>query len=170
MSGGSAPDATRTNTKEQVIRLGIKVEGIKDAEAWSSGVMLGIGWHEVKIEDAEEGKTKNGNPQIEMEFVSPQGSIRDWLVIVEATMGKVAQLLDAVGIDRSGIDELDPKTLIGKKLAIFVGEEPDYNDPAKKRKRVQSYADKAPDGSIMPADTNGLGGSGPADADGDIPF
>jgi hypothetical protein len=150
--------------------MSIGLKGVGEVEAWSSDVMLPTGWHKVTIESAEEGTTSNGNPQIEMQFAGGGGTIRDWLVVIEKTMGKVAQLLDAVRIDRTGIDAIDAKMLEKRSLYIYVGEEPDQKNPGKTRRRVQSYAAKLPDGASLPADTNGLGGSGPEGADEDIPF
>lgn len=144
----------------------MKLSGIKEAEAWSTSIVFPVGWHKVKIGSAEEGQSKNGNPQIEMEFENGEGSMRDWLTITTKTMGKVAQLLDAVGIDRDGVDDFNPAGLVGKSLAIFVGEEMDRE--GKPRKRVQVYADKAPDGATVPADMNGLGESKAEDDS--IPF
>lgn len=146
----------------------MKLTGVKDAEAWSSDVILGPGWHTVEVESAEESTTSNGNPQIELRFASGDGAIRDWLVVVEQTAGKVAQLLDAVKLDRSSINEdsFNPSVLEGRKLAIFVAEEPDNRNPGQTRSRVKTYATIESAGSSEPAPT----GNGSAQDDGDLPF
>jgi len=153
--------------------MSIKLESnIKDAEAWAADVLLPMGWHEVVIEDAEEGVSKKGSPTIKMRFVSPQGAITGWQTVVPNTYGKVAQLLDAVKIDRDGIDELDARQLLGKRLDIYVGEEPSIKDVTKMFPTVQHYA-------LAGTNAGGTGetGNGPVNtsdfgaADGkDLPF
>ena len=107
----------------------MKIEGLKDAEEWTGGGILGPGYHEVKIAKAMEGESSGGHPQIELEFdgVGNPGSIRDWLVITPNTVGKLKQLTTAAGITIDS-DEFDATKLLGQRLSIFVAEEPDRQD------------------------------------------
>lgn len=157
--------------------MGISIKGIKEVEAWkSTGGMLPVGWHTVQIERAEEGTTRtSGNPQIELEFVASNGdSIKEWLVVVPATLGKVKALLEASGVQiPEGDDpELPTRALIGKKLDVYVGLEPDYNDPTRDRRRVQGFAkpgEKAKPGASSPGHPGDPGNPGLTDDD-DLPF
>ncbi len=148
--------------------MGIKMSGMDKVEAWSAGAsMLTPGSHNVYVATADEGTSSGGHPQIELEFFTDDGtgSIRDWLVLSPAAYGKAKALLNAVGITSDSEEfELEASDLIGRKLEIIVGEEPDYNDPAKMRRRVQAY--KAL--SDVPGDTSGLGSDG--DKQSDLPF
>lgn len=119
----------------------MKLKDMDKVEAWTGGI-LPVGPHIVTIEKVEEGKSSGGHDQLELEFVATdgQGSIRDWLVVIPSTYGKVKQLLDACGIDtESGDWDFKPDTLRDKTLGIRVGEEPDRQDATKMRKRVLAY-------------------------------
>lgn len=147
----------------------MKLKDIDKVEAWKGGGVLPPGWHEVTIESCEEGESSNGNPQLELEYTNDEGSIRDWLVVIEKTYGKVKRLLEAAGVKiEEGDWDLNPKDLEGRRLGIRVQEEPDYKDPTQTRLRVQAYRAL----SDVPGDTTGLnnGDSKAADAEDDIPF
>lgn len=152
--------------------MGIELPGsLKDTEAWSPNAILGPGWHICDIDSVEEGTSSGGHPQAMLQLVSPQGEIRDWIVIVEATLGKIRQLTDAAGIE-SDQAEFPSDKLVGKSVAVFVALEPDRNDPTKPpRSRVKAYDTpenaKNKVSTDLPADTSGMGGSGGND---DLPF
>lgn len=137
----------------------MKVEGIKEAEAWKGGGVLSAGYHTVRIEEAKEGESTNRHPQFELEFGNDEGSIRDWLVVVPSTMGKLKQLLDATGVEPDN-EEVTPAQLEGKKLMIHVRMEP-HQDPSKgDRARVNQY---------LPLKNSEGPNGAPAD-DSDLPF
>lgn len=114
----------------------MKVEGLKDAEAWRASTMLEIGWHVVTIQEAEEGESSNHYPQFEFLFGNDDGDIRDWLVYTQATIGKVKQLVEATGVVPED-DDLKASDLLGKTLGIKVGMEP--STKGGDRKVVQAY-------------------------------
>jgi len=129
----------------------IEMENLKEVESWSGGAaMLPVGWHTVRIAYAKEGQSSGGHPQVEMEFVGAAGaSIRDWIVFAPAKRAgevpfawkRAKGLLEAAAIDiPDGKMVFPTEQLQGRKLDIYVGEEPDYNDPTKTRRRVQGYA------------------------------
>jgi hypothetical protein len=143
-------------------------------DAWQGGGMLPEGMHTCRIKSAEEGRSSNGHPQVELEFEAVEGeyvgaTIRDWLVVVPQTFGKVKQLVEAAKLDYpAGEFALEARDLVGRRVAILVREEPDHKGES--RRRVKSY-DPA-DGSDLPADTSGLppvGGTA-SKRDEDIPF
>jgi len=155
--------------------MAIEVEGMDEVEAWSGTTILGPGRHSVIIDRADEGESRNNNPQVEIQFVSTEGlgEIRDWLTFpreqpaLDAAKGRAKMLLDAVGIEAKGgkwafpVDEL-----VGKKLSIIVHEEPKFNDPSKTVSKVKSF--QPLDASDVPADTAGLGQQ--STDDDDLPF
>jgi hypothetical protein len=146
----------------------MKVKDLDQTEAWS-GSILGPGRHAVKIVKATEGTSSNQNPQIELEYQSlnSPGTIREWLVVLPTTYGKLKALLDAVGLVPEGGEwDFPTQSLVGRKLAIWVDEETDRQDPTKKRNRVNAH--EALDTSDVPADTSGFGAQSASEAD--LPF
>jgi hypothetical protein len=155
-------------------------------KAWAVGEgILPAGDHVVEVLEASgTGTSSGGYPQIEVKVGNADGEIRDWIVVIPSTIGKVVQLTDAVGLPRPEDAQveadgpgfrLDPKyldQLIGKKVGVLVRQEPDRNDPTKMRDRVKGYVPASDIGpSDVPADTAGLGNGGsPATDDEDIPF
>jgi hypothetical protein len=147
-------------------------------EAWEAGDSILVARPEpylVDILEAEQGTSSGGYPEIVVKTGNEEGQITDWIVVTDATVGKVLMLTEAAGLDRptdeqvSKVDKgwaLDPKyvqQLIGKKVGVKVRAEKDQRDPTKTRDRVAGYvpADKA---SATPAP------SGAPAADDDIPF
>jgi hypothetical protein len=122
--------------------MGFKTEGLKDEEAWSANTLMGVGWHDVTIISAEDDTSSGGYPQVNLKFENDQGEdISDWPVYTDNSKGKFVAILDAVGIP-VGEDadwEFPTEQLQGKRCRIKVGEEPDFNDPTKNRRRVQGY-------------------------------
>ena len=153
----------------------ITLHDIDGEESWAVGRMLPLGVHDVTIAEVAQSNTSNNNPQIEMKFANKEGDyIRDWLVVVPNTYGKVLQLLEAVGIEpQPGDWDFDPGTLFEKRLQIRVGEEPDREDPTQMRSRVFAYmalGTVTQTGGDVPADTTGLVGATSGSSDDDIPF
>lgn len=147
--------------------MSIRVNDMDKVDAWAGGGILGPGKHEVEIGSAQEGMTRNDNPQVEIEFdaLDGSGSIRDWLVFTPNSLGKARMLLDAIGIaPESGEWEFPTHQLGGKRLTIQVGLEPDYRDPSKTRNRVQAYL-PAGQGDAEPAEAASV-----PDGEPDLPF
>lgn len=157
------------------------------AEAWKvQDSMLPVGDHVVTISDPMTGQSSGGYPQIELRVENELGSLRDWLVITPAAIGKVVQVFDAAGIERPQDGEFDPQTgaleqsyvdrLHNRKVGVIVREEPDNRDPSKMRRRIMGYTDVHQITSDIPADTTGLpdvsapSASRPADEDERVPF
>lgn len=117
----------------------MKLTGLDKVEAWKGEGSLPPGAHEVTIESLEEGTSKNNHPQWTIEYGNDLGSIREWMVVIPESYGKVRRLIEAAGIEVKGGDwEFDPSTLVGRKVRIIVGEEPSQDDPNKKFRRVQA--------------------------------
>lgn len=148
----------------------IKIKDLDKVETWKGGGLLGPGAHIVTIESVVESTSSGGHPQIEIDFAADDGggSIRDWLVVIPKTYGKVKSLIEAAGLKIEG-DEwaFEPNTLVNRRLRIRVGDEPDFKDPSKTRARVQSYEQ-------LPTDVPGGNGGAPQPAaasdDSDLPF
>ena len=145
--------------------MAISIPDLEQVEAWKSSPMISrVGWHDVTIVEAEEGKSGNDNPEFQLQFSGDEGSIRDWVQVTEATLGKIKSLVQAVGLEFSGGD-LAAEKFRNRRLSIFVGTEPDRDDPTKERHRVKGYRAR----SDLPADTTGFESNG-SDTGDDIPF
>lgn len=159
------------------------------AESWDvGGGFLTAGDHICEILEIDGTGTSSGNhPQIEVKVGNAEGEIRDWIVVIPTTIGKVVQLTDAAEIERPSDDEVVPEgtgfrlapaylnRLLGKKVGVIVRQEPDRQDPTKMRDRVKGYV---PAHKIKPSDVpmnTGIpvaagGFPGTATSDDDIPF
>ncbi len=114
---------------------------LTDVEAWTGGGGLPPGTYDVSIEEATEGTSSGGYGQFELLLTCPQGRMRDWLVIVPKTLGKLRALIEAAGLSvPSGEFDFDPSELVGKLVQIDVAEET-YDGKA--RARVQGYRPSA---------------------------
>jgi hypothetical protein len=124
-------------------------------EAWEvSGGFLPAGDHICTVRSVDgSGTSSGGHPQIEVEVGNDLGTIRDWIVVIPSTVGKVTQLTDAVGLDRPTDEQvkpdgsgfrLDPKYLarmINRRVGVLVRPEPDQRNPGQTRDRVRGYVD-----------------------------
>jgi hypothetical protein len=155
--------------------------------AWTvseGGEILPAGEHLVEIEEVDGGnKSSGGHPQIEVRLSNNEGQIRDWIVVIPATIGRVAMFTDAAGLDRpsdaqvtaegSGyrLDARYLDQLIGRKVGVVVRDEKDRNDPTRTRQRVAGYvpASSVAGKSDVPSDTSGFDQPKQLVAD-DIPF
>lgn len=156
--------------------------------AWDvgdGGSILSAGDHLVKVIDLDgEGNSKNGYPQIEVKLGNDQGDIRDWIVVIPSTIGKVVQLTDAAGLERPNDTEVSLEgsgyrftptylaRLLGKEVGVIVREEPDRNDPSRTRTRVQGYVtrDKITTTDGTPVASFSQPQATPSAADDSIPF
>jgi hypothetical protein len=132
-------------------------------DAWSGGTILGLGWHNVTIELANAGTSSGGYPQLELEMANNEGSIRDWIVVMDKTLGKVKQVIEATGVEVKDLSKFEPAVLLNRKVRIHVSEEQSYNDPSKMRNRIDAYTphDPSREGTDVPS-----GGDDPED----LPF
>lgn len=78
---------------------------VTDVEAWEASDILPPGTHKVEVIKAEEGTSSGGHPQLELELRAYEGeyqdgTIRDWIVVIPSTAGKVKQILEAFGIEK----------------------------------------------------------------------
>lgn len=116
---------------------------MKDVDAWEAGDILPAGHHDIEVASAAEGQSTGGHPQLELELTATGGEyeggrIRDWVVVIPSTAGKVKQVLEAFGVEvpnssvRFGASDLN-----GKRARILVREEPDQE--GKLRARVKAY-------------------------------
>lgn len=138
-------------------------------ETWSAGDILPVGHHDVQITESKQGQSSGGHPQLELELTATGGeyeggSIRDWIVVIPSTAGKVKQLLEALGVKvPDGSLSFEASDLEGKRAKILVREEPDQE--GKPRTRVKAY--EAAEGEPVGAASNGNGRKSDAD---DLPF
>jgi hypothetical protein len=139
----------------------------QNTDPWeaSTGTMLPVGNHVCEIREIDgTGTSSGGYPQIELKVANADGEIRDWIVITPATVGKVVQLTDAVGIPRPDpATDFDPETgrlsssyldqAWSKQVGVVVRDEDDVKNPGQKRRRVQGYVpkDKIAESDATPA-------------------
>lgn len=139
-------------------------------DAWTAGGPPPPGTYTCKVADCKEGKSSGGHPQLELSYTVESGEyqgaeIRDWLVVVQATLGKVRALIEATG-GTWPLEEIDPKDLIGRYLEVVTRREPHYQDPEKMVTKVAGYKPAKELPAPAGAATNGSNGK----SDDDIPF
>jgi hypothetical protein len=104
------------------------------AETWSvGGDFLPRGDHAVEVTSAELGRSTNNYPQVLIQVGNEQGSIKDWIVVIPSTLGKVVQLTEALGIGRPQpgqfkqvngeilFEDAYVQSWVGKKVGVRVG-------------------------------------------------
>jgi hypothetical protein len=158
------------------------------ASAWDvrSGNMLPAGDHVCEIYDIEGGGNSSGGyPQIELRVGNADGEMRDWIVVLPSTVGKVVQLTDAVGVDRPAPEQVKQEgagfridaryldQMHGKKVGVMVRSEPDNRNPGQYRDRIVGYvpaSDIAQSDITSASDTAAFSGGAAAAQDDKIPF
>jgi hypothetical protein len=163
---------------------GLDANPFTTAEAWeaSTDTILSAGDHVVKVMEIDgSGNSSGGHPQIELRMSNDLGSLRDWIVVIPSTVGKVTQLFEALGLDRPTDDQVvqdatgwrfDPKYLDqahGRQVGVIVREEPDRQDPTRMRTRVKGYVKPDTIGSDVTSPTAAQAFSQPKDDD-SFPF
>jgi hypothetical protein len=155
--------------------MSIPVSNLDQAEAWSAHQPLDLGWNNVTCLEPEEGQSGGGHPAIRMRFEDREGkSLKNQLVVIESTYGKVLQFLNAINVQPQGGDwdlaEAIP-SFAGRKLRVFVVEKPGREDPSKTFREVEAYdVVNGQSTSDIPADTAGMGVAAAMTRDDDIPF
>jgi hypothetical protein len=161
-----------------------------EAEVWNvGGEFLPRGDHRCKVLDVEKTKSTNGYPQVIVQVGNEQGSIKDWIVTIKSTVGKVVQLTEALGIGRPAPDqfrvdgndiELSTAYLNswkGKEVGVRVGaRQNDQNKdevkgyfPAEKVKQTPASDVTSPEDSALFAPA-GVAPTNATLGDDDIPF
>jgi hypothetical protein len=90
-------------------------------EAWSASDQLQPGVYRVKATGVEAKVSSGGNPQVQVDWRVLDGDFvgaeqRDWITITNASMGRVVQLLNAIGVEVPG-EEFDSREAVSKWLA-----------------------------------------------------
>lgn len=130
----------------------IPISNLNEVDTWEGGEILPPGTYVCQIDEAQEGTSSGGHPQIELSLRAlgsehNGGTIRDWIVVLDTTLGKVKSLLEAASVRiPEGDFDLDPTILEGQRVQILVREEP-YEQ--KLRSKVKGYS---------PPPTNGAPG------------
>lgn len=146
----------------------VDIPPIDNDQAWGTGGRLPDGWNRVRCEVANPDKSQGGNPQIAFEFSNKHGSIRDWLTITDKSLGRVAQVFSAFGVQHNG-GAFNPRPLVGKTVDVLIQTEPSYNDPSKSFPKVKAYRvaegdDPTPDTAGPPPAPSGATTAAPAPA------
>lgn len=130
-----------------------------DVETWTTGDILPPGHHEIQVVSSDQGQSSGGHPQLELELTATGGeyeggSIRDWIVVIPSTAGKVKQLLEALGVEvPNGALSFNAGDLVDKRARILVREE--QGQDGKLRSKVKSY--EASEGEPAAAGVDGAG-------------
>lgn len=116
---------------------------LDDVEPWKAGgVILNPGTHPVRVVD-EEVKLDGDHPVvlITLEATAGEekgGEIRDWIHVTENTLGRIAQIYQAFGVEiPSG--EFEWISLRDRRAKAVVREVPGRDDPSKKFSEVKAY-------------------------------
>jgi hypothetical protein len=113
-------------------------------EPWKAGgVILRSGNHPITVVD-EEIDTSGDHPvvMLQMEAIGGEetgGEIRDWIHITDKSLGRVAQIYEAFGIQVPE-GEFEWIALKGRNATVLVREEPRRDDPSKKSSKVKGYS------------------------------
>lgn len=134
----------------------MKIGALDEVEAWKGGVYLPVGVFDVKCTHEAHVESSKGNPQIELEWEAIEGehkgaSIKDWVVVIPSTLGKVKGLMEACGVDiPKGEFELKPNDFLGLHCRIVVRKEDGDEYP-----RVRAYTTS----DLPMPDTSGMNGT-----------
>jgi hypothetical protein len=146
-------------------------QDLNEVDAWEGGEILPPGTHVCHIDDAIEGTSSGGHPQIEVKLRAASGeheggTITDWIVVIPSTLGKVKSLLEAAAVKiPEGNFDLDSQILVGQLVQILVREEP-YQGEMRSKVKGYSKPSDAPQASAQQP----LATAGASVKDDDIPF
>jgi hypothetical protein len=157
-------------------------------EPWKGGDILPAGGHDVVCVEAGEGTSSGGHYQLELTWAAYTGEhqgaqLRDWVHVTEQTLGKVVQLLTAVGIPLpQGRFTLAPQPFLGKRCHIVARDRPKPDGTPKTDivayEPLATNNQAAPFGQPTPAPAQATFGGAPVgqptsavgQGDADIPF
>lgn len=146
---------------------------LDDVEPWKAGgVILNPGTHPIRVVE-EEVKLDGDHPVvlITLEAIGGEekgGEIRDWIHVTENTLGRIAQIYEAFGVQvPSGEFEWIP--LKSKQAKAVVRNVPGRDDPSKTFSEVKSYLPLSADDAAI-AGLEETFDAKPVDDDKDIPF
>lgn len=137
----------------------MKLGDLSDVKPWTPGSMPPPGTYTARIENCEEGTSRNNYPQLILSWTVVGGEydgaeIREWITITEATRGKVVALLQATGVEITPGDfELTPAMLTGKLAEIVVHKEPHHAEEGKMVTKVAGH--REPPGAVASSASNG---------------
>lgn len=148
---------------------------LDDVEPWKgSGVILNPGVHPVRVVD-EEIKLDGDHPVVllTLEAIGGDeqgGEIRDWVHVTEKTLGRIAQIYEAFGVDVPA-GEFEWIPVKGKQAKAVVRNVPGRDDPSKTFSEVKSYVALASGEAVAAEIEAGFeGAASRVDDDKDIPF
>lgn len=136
--------------------------------------LLPEGTYVVRVVDASEGTSSNGNPQIIVDLEVVDGeqkgqTLRDWITVTEKALGRVKGILAALRYEiPDGDFELPSSALIGRTASVLVRHE-DYVSNAGEHKvsaKIRVW-EEAPDAYVA---APGAPVSAAQKPDDDIPF
>lgn len=105
--------------------MGIPMPNMNEVEGKTAGGKMPAGWNRCKVEVADEGQSKKGDPQIALEFSGRHGSVRDWITFTEKALPFVKSKLEAMGVEwPDGPFELNAAALKGKTVDLLIDHEP----------------------------------------------
>jgi hypothetical protein len=152
-------------------------QNIHEAEPWNEADRVPPGVYGAKVVEAEDTKSKNGNPMIVLTWRILDGEwrgaeLKDYVTVIESTAGRIVALLQALqfAIPPDGL--LDPKALEGKSAVIVCRNDPYVGQDGEMRDSTKIKAYKPRETGVPPSDlpsdfpvTAGAGVS-----DDDVPF
>lgn len=108
--------------------MAVKIGDLSSTEAWA---LLPEGNYVVRVVDASEATSSNGNPQIIVDLEVIDGeqkgqALRDWITVTANSLGRVKGILAALRYEiPEGEFELPSSALIGRTASVLVRHE-DY--------------------------------------------
>ncbi|MCB9915544.1 MAG: hypothetical protein H6828_10405 [Planctomycetes bacterium] len=154
---------------------------------------LAPGWYTIAVHEVREGRTREGEPRWGLKLLVAEGAYTgryaawDGMVWSERGARRTRQVLEALGVDASGVVDIEPSALLGRTADVQLAPE-EYEHPVtgrvERRNRV-TYDGWASAGSARAAlagagaagSVDGWGGEGescahecPADGSDPAPF
>lgn len=140
-------------------------------EAWAPDTTPPPGSYPCTLTEIKAGQSSGGHDQLEMSWTVLGGShagaeVRDWLVVVPATRGKVVNLLQSCGKDIPAEFDLaaDAGSLQGSNATVVLRQEPSFKNPDRMVTRVAGYKPLSESAAAAAA------GNGGVPAGDDLPF
>jgi hypothetical protein len=146
---------------------------LDDVEAWKAGgVILNAGTHPIRVVD-EEVKLDGDHPVVlvTLEAIGGEekgGEIRDWIHVTERTLGRIAQIYEAFGVEVPA-GEFEWIPLKGKQSKAIVRNVPGRDDPSKTFSEVKAYLPLSSEDAVASAVEEAFDAK-PVKDDKDIPF